>query len=692
MRRAKYTVFIALWVAMSFAMLPGCRGTSSIQDQDADTATDIDTSTEAKTDAGTSMDGDSDTDTDSTVDTATDNETDPDPSEAPVCQTIESAIPDNNPYLASEMYFYDVWAHSSQEVFVVGDKPVGPEMVGVIAHYDGEEWKVSVDGPRYHHVWGSSPEDVYVLSQKVIHHFDGSAWSEVHSADELFDINGSSSNDIYVVGRSGDDSVVFHYDGSSWSTSYKHTNLLEHVSVTSEGDVFVAGPDSFLHYDGSQWRDMRINVASWMRDEDYEITAINSLVAFSSTEAYATCEMSYSGRYDRIKYEYGTFRFDGEHWHQIRTGREKSEVWGTSGENLFHIHQNIVFHFDGTSETTWELWYLTHSLYAVFGTSTEDVYAVGSHKGGDGLVFHYDGNSWEQLISRLDLHTLYDVWSEQDGPAIAVGGAGQIVEIDSNGWYSTESNTTENLLAIDGNGNNVFVVGESGVVLQLEGDKWINLDTEVSASFNDVWVSTTGDAFMIGDGPILLFDGSSFIQFGNPTGNPLQVVHGLSSNDVYAAGEAGEILHYDGMTWNQMPSEIDEKLIFLGGETAAEMFAVTVYGTVLKLANSNWEVVEDNSSVIQNCCADEMCPLMTVMGKSSDDIYAWQSTGCDDCSHLLLHFDGNDWRTVRWNGYHSTDWAYWMGMSQNSDSGIYVVGDDCDLGEGKIHIIDCNLR
>ena len=62
-----------------------------------------------------------------------------------------------------------------------------------------------------------------------------------------------------------------------------------------------------------------------------------------------------------------------------------------------------------------------------------------------------------------------------------------------------------------------------------------------------VWGSDGDDVFVVGDsGTILHYNGSSWSEMDCPTSKSLYGVWGSSGSDVFAVGEGGTILHYSG--------------------------------------------------------------------------------------------------------------------------------------------------
>jgi hypothetical protein len=65
------------------------------------------------------------------------------------------------------------------------------------------------------------------------------------------------------------------------------------------------------------------------------------------------------------------------------------------------------------------------------------------------------------------------------------------------------------------------------------------------------------------------------------TGDTLDGVWGSSGSDVFAVGEDGTILHYDGSSWSSMSSGTGEWLYGVWGSSGSDVFAVGDSGTIL---------------------------------------------------------------------------------------------------------------
>jgi hypothetical protein len=61
----------------------------------------------------------------------------------------------------------------------------------------------------------------------------------------------------------------------------------------------------------------------------------------------------------------------------------------------------------------------------------------------------------------------------------------------------------------------------------------------------------------------------------------LRAVWGRGPADIYAVGEQGHVLRWDGATWTKLPSPTEDLLIGLGPGAAGELIGIGVRRTIL---------------------------------------------------------------------------------------------------------------
>ena len=186
------------------------------------------------------------------------------------------------------------------------------------------------------------------------------------------------------------------------------------------------------------------------------------------------------------------------------------------------------------------------ALLSIAGTSPSDVYAVGadSHDAKGPYVLHYDGESWE----RLETGATGDLWwlsvTPIDGSFYMAGDGGLILEYDltTKQFRRFETPGTSLLFGIWGpTENDLWAVGVDqkiggGVVWHFDGKEWTIVDLSAIRGGTSYRRSTRcgvaapTEVYAVGeDGFILLFNGKSWSEISSPTDRFLFTVHGNDS-------------------------------------------------------------------------------------------------------------------------------------------------------------------
>jgi hypothetical protein len=77
---------------------------------------------------------------------------------------------------------------------------------------------------------------------------------------------------------------------------------------------------------------------------------------------------------------------------------------------------------------------------------------------------------------------------------------------------------------------------------------------------------------------------------GLPTANGFQGVWGSSESDVWAVGDMGTILHFDGTTWTLVPSGVTDNLTGVMGSGPNDVFATGDQGNLLHWDGKTWSI------------------------------------------------------------------------------------------------------
>lgn len=201
------------------------------------------------------------------------------------------------------------------------------------------------------------------------------------------------------------------------------------------------------------------------------------------------------------------------------------------------------------NEPTWEPAFDTSAagaLSGVWGSGPDDVFIVGGTETAE--IYHFNGAEWSPMDAP-DVGLL--VWVFGFGPddvwAVGVGGA--VVHYNGSAWSVVDAGTTTDLWGVWG------------------------------TSSSDLWI--VGGSVSAGDPVILHHDGDTFTPHVlEPSENPLEVhalfkIFGVGSK-LFAVGQRGLIVEYDGASWVRRPAgaEADDDFISLYGISESSIVAV----------------------------------------------------------------------------------------------------------------------
>ncbi|HZF50090.1 MAG TPA: DUF4215 domain-containing protein, partial [Polyangiaceae bacterium] len=160
---------------------------------------------------------------------------------------------------------------------------------------------------------------------------------------------------------------------------------------------------------------------------------------------------------------------------------------------------------------------------------------------------------------------------------------------------------------------------------------WQLHDSGTSEDFVSVWGSGPNDVFAVGDsGTILHYDGQSWRSVDAKTSENLGGVWGSGPNDVFAVGDSGTIVHHDGQSWQSMDSKTLEPLTSVWGSGPNDVFAVGDFGTIQHYDGQSWVPMSSNPLEL----------FFGVWGSGPKDVFAVSDFG------IIQHYDGNSWQNM----------------------------------------------
>jgi len=186
--------------------------------------------------------------------------------------------------------------------------------------------------------------------------------------------------------------------------------------------------------------------------------------------------------------------------------------------------------------------------------------------------------------------SIRDIWGTDDDLFVLVSPGG--VRSRALGWVPVGE---EDGVSIQGRA--LWASSSADIwVIDLAGDGFLHWDgtswTEVASpagGLNDIWGSSACDIFAVGDrGAAVHFDGESWKARTTPAGTgDLRVIWGVGPNEVYAAGEGGTLVGHDGTAWSAIASGTSETLIAVWASSRGDIWTISDT-TVRRFDGDRW--------------------------------------------------------------------------------------------------------
>ncbi len=278
---------------------------------------------------------------------------------------------------------------------------------------------------------------------------------------------------------------------------------------------------------------------------------------------------------------------------------------------------------------------LPGALLSIWGTSAEDVWAVGAdaRDGSGPLVMHYDGESWTRMPTGQTAGDLWWVFGFEGGPIFMGGDGGVILRSDGSTF---ERMTTPGIGTVFGiwgaSVDDVWAVGgdsdaSGGFAWRLAGDSWaaepsLSPDVSSNAAIWKAYGTTTDDLWLVGSSGVSLhWDGTALTPGMTGVGSSLFTVHERDGTYAAVGGLAtGIIVEFRDGSWTNVtpdPPPMGLSGVTLGDEGTG--IAVGSLGTVYTRDGAKWVPEPLELTVRQNlhgCWIDNEGGLWAVGGQT----------------------------------------------------------------------------
>ncbi len=161
--------------------------------------------------------------------------------------------------------------------------------------------------------------------------------------------------------------------------------------------------------------------------------------------------------------------------------------------------------------------FLTGAINKIWGTSTEDFYAVGN----EGNIVHYINGHWKKLDSKTNLN-LNDIWG-------------------------TYKNGEKTIMVVGGN----VLENADQIILQIKTDDTVEQINEngIFYPLGSVWFNNNFKFYIGGSGVFSKFYNNQFWSKNISGQYYIYSIRGNGLNDIIACGGLGFISHFNGITW-----------------------------------------------------------------------------------------------------------------------------------------------
>ena len=535
------------------------------------------------------------------------------------------------------------------ELFVVGDE-------GRILHFTGEAdaqgqlWHpmpVPANMPL-HGIWGLNANNLYAVGwMGSLLHYDGEQWQQLRGGviDErtsrfaaceentpLFAIDGNEQGQAWAV---GDDGVILHFDGVLWQSEPSPTKInLRAVSCAGNDTVYAAGGEGTV----------------LKRDANGVWTQLDCPLGSGFTTLLVQDDGSLllgGGRYfvdaggfrgELVRYQNGQFQALNFEEPMPRLRSLKSYkggvlIVGDQG-HLYYLKDLRLDKLESNSR---------HDLMDIIVLSTGEALAVGDF----GTIMtaaedftkalarppqEAEASLWE-VMAVPSKHQLWGVIEGTNGDCYACGEAGSVWHLPAgaNEWQALPAPSELAVHCLWDSGNGLFAAGQLGRIYRFGGTEWtLHFELHLDVTIMAMWGSSPESIYAVGDeGLVLHFDGLRWQRMPSGTQSALYSLWGWDNEHLLAPGDFGLMLRYNGKEWGEFNINSESFLYGVWGDSLSNIYTVGLSGTLAHFNGQRWQQMATRLRE----------DLLGIDGSAAAGAFAVGTRGC------VLRLDGGQWLT-----------------------------------------------
>lgn len=477
-------------------------------------------------------------------------------------------------------------------------------------------------------VGGTSSRDLWVgAAGGLLFHFDGSRWSSVPTGVAAAPVSGvffDATRGVFTA-----ENALYERGDAGFALSLWNENLFPRAPI-AVGDALYAnsGHVLFQQHRGT-WSSVLLSGSSdaCFRDElcpiSYALRQGSTGLEGFAVGAYGAISQLKSGRFELIAGNAtpangpvlpglgsvaslgdggylatgsaAAKAFSGGAWADVpRPDAGLGAVFAVGQRTFVVGPQSSFFEWDGTFRQQQSP--SGRRLSSGFGFGEGDGVAFG-----DRSLLRFDGQRWEEQVEiaaerafpgEPSEHALFSV-AAAPGAGFAVGQGGLVLQRQGNRWKAVPVGTSAQLYGVWADGcDRAWVVGEKGALLQYDGLGWRSWNSGTTDDLFAVWGlgGEAAELFAVGEnGAVLRFDGTTWSRQNTPTRRTLAAIWGSDAQHVWAAGQDGALLFYDGTSWSAVQN-LPGAFTFTSvtGRSATEVYVGSVEGRILTFNGAAW--------------------------------------------------------------------------------------------------------
>lgn len=473
---------------------------------------------------------------------------------------------------------------------------------GVVAVRENGTWQPTLlaSGEIVTGIWGVPGGPPLIVAGPELWRRVGSSWvNEPLPSDEiLLDIWGWDADHVWITGSRG---LILRRTANGWLRATVPTTA-EVWGVWGDpslGLVAVGGSGAILESsDGHTWRNVASPTTNTLfgvaGDGAGRVVAVGSsgVILFRDGDVWERANSpTAENLFAVVSNGSGQFMIagdggvllagDGVSWTRIESSAARANFRGISGTP----GARVVAGWSGTVIEEGNGWRTVLAGGPLYGLhAPADGAAIGV--GAGGLAYERVNGEWRELL--IGAHaTLYAITGPSASRRLAVGDSGTVMRFNGVEWFPEPVPATGLLRSVWYDGERAMIVGADGVSLALEGG-WRGVSTGTQEFLRHIWGPEWIDLWAAGDhGTLLRFDGTRWRRQPVPATTTLRGVWGRSSRDVWVVGDSGTLLHWDGREWERPTSPTSEDLRAVR-EIAGHLYLIGSGGHLWRRDGTTW--------------------------------------------------------------------------------------------------------